>query len=141
MVILLMILLHIIDDFVLQPVCLSKLKQKSWWEKNVYPDMDEKARELYKNDYKAALFVHSVSWSIMVMLPFICMEFLSFLKIGIHNDMHEGLILAAVIINAFIHYYVDDIKANKGTINLSFDQYIHFSQVIITGCIMSAIYF
>lgn len=140
MVILLMILLHIIDDFVLQPICLSKLKQKSWWEKNVYP-MDEKARDLYKNDYKAALFVHSVSWSIMVMLPFICMEFLSFLKIGIHNDMHELLILAAVIINAFIHYYVDDIKANKGTINLSFDQYIHFTQVIITGCIISAIYF
>ena len=27
-----MILLHIIDDFVLQPICLSKLKQKSFWE-------------------------------------------------------------------------------------------------------------
>ena len=25
------ILFHIIDDFVFQPICLSKLKQKSFW--------------------------------------------------------------------------------------------------------------
>ena len=29
-----MIFLHIIDDFVLQPVCLSKLKQKDFWKRN-----------------------------------------------------------------------------------------------------------
>lgn len=29
-----MILLHIIDDFVLQPISLSKLKQKTFWECN-----------------------------------------------------------------------------------------------------------
>lgn len=26
------ILLHIIDDFIFQPICLSKLKQKKYWE-------------------------------------------------------------------------------------------------------------
>lgn len=42
-----MILLHIIDDFVLQPISLSKLKQKSFWELYL------KDSELYKNDYLA----------------------------------------------------------------------------------------
>ena len=46
-IILLMILLHIIDDFVLQPISLSKLKQKSFWELYL------KDSELYKNDYLA----------------------------------------------------------------------------------------
>ena len=32
-IVLFMILFHIIDDFVLQPISLSNLKQKKWWEK------------------------------------------------------------------------------------------------------------
>ena len=32
-ILLFMILLHIIDDFVLQPISLSNLKQKKWWKK------------------------------------------------------------------------------------------------------------
>ena len=42
LVLLLMVLLHIIDDFVLQLQSLSELKQKKTWEGT--PDM-------YKNDY------------------------------------------------------------------------------------------
>ena len=60
---LIMILLHIIDDFVLQPICLSKLKQKSFWETYVKDD------EKYKFDYKVALVIHALSWSIMIHLP------------------------------------------------------------------------
>lgn len=59
-ILLLMLLCHIIDDFVLQPICLSKLKQKDWWEKHIYENV------MYKDDYKMALFIHSMSWSIMI---------------------------------------------------------------------------
>ena len=52
----LMILCHILDDFVLQPVCLSNLKQKRWWDEHCYGKQ-------YNNDYKMALLIHSLSWS------------------------------------------------------------------------------
>lgn len=56
-----MLFCHVIDDYYLQGI-LASMKKKSWWEKNA-PD------ELYKNDYKMALFMHSFSWSFMIMLP------------------------------------------------------------------------
>lgn len=59
-----MVLLHIIDDFVLQPVCLGKLKQEAYWENDKLGK-----KRLYRNDYKAALFIHGLPWSIMVHLP------------------------------------------------------------------------
>ena len=42
---LLMILLHILDDFVLQGVCLNKLKQKEFWK-----DYISETNKLYKYD-------------------------------------------------------------------------------------------
>ena len=58
-VVFLMILLHIIDDFVFQPICLSKLKQKQYWI-----DACEKQKldyEKYQNDYITALLIHGLS--------------------------------------------------------------------------------
>ena len=109
----LMILCHIIDDFVLQPICLSKLKQKSWWDENCHGKQ-------YKNDYKMALFIHCLSWSIMVHLPIMFL-------------LPYGWILSlSILINTCIHYIVDDLKANKYKINLITDQSIHFIQIILT---------
>lgn len=51
---------HIVDDYYLQG-WLASAKQKSWWEKNA-PD------KLYRYDYIVALFMHSFSWSFMIML-------------------------------------------------------------------------
>ena len=56
-----MIFCHIVDDYYLQG-WLASAKQKSWWEKNA-------PEKLYKYDYLAALFMHSFSWSFMIMLP------------------------------------------------------------------------
>lgn len=109
-----MFLCHIVDDFVLQPVCLSKLKQKKWWETN-YPNA------LYKDDYKTALAIHSLSWAIMVHLPFIFM-----------TGVKGGIIFISVVLNTIIHYIVDNEKANKYTISLDTDQTIHFGQIILT---------
>lgn len=58
-----MVYLHILDDFVLQGILLSKLKQKKWWE--IHPDYTNK----YKHDYKIGLLMHSISWAYMIMLP------------------------------------------------------------------------
>ena len=55
------ILAHLLDDFFFQTI-LSNMKQKSWWKQN-YTD------EQYKNDYKMALFCHSLEHSCMIMIP------------------------------------------------------------------------
>ena len=117
----LMLFCHIIDDFVLQPVCLSNLKQKHWWDEHCYGKQ-------YKNDYKMALLIHSLSWSIMIHLPLMYNMFYMFPEI---------LILLSIIINTVIHYIVDDLKANKYKINLVIDQLIHFAQIILTFILFS----
>ena len=115
-ILLFMILLHIIDDFVLQPISLSSLKQKKWWEKQ------EGYSDKYKDDYKVALAIHSISWSIMIHIPLVIM----FPSLG------QLALLISFIANAVIHYYIDDLKANKLKINLFEDQMVHFWQICTT---------
>ena len=117
----LMLLCHIIDDFVLQSLCLSNLKQREWWEKNA-PD------PMYKYDYITALGIHALSWAIMINLPIILFLSVSNLALGI-----------SVFGNGAIHYIVDNLKANKHKINLGVDQGIHIIQVIITWVIFLTI--
>ena len=123
-ILLLMILCHIIDDFVLQPVCLSNLKQKQWWEKNVL-NISKKYRDMYEDDYEIALLIHSLSWSIMISLPFMFLV-----------EFNQIALIIMVVINTIIHYIVDDLKANKFKINLWFDQGCHFLQLILTYVIL-----
>nr|DAG49279.1 MAG TPA: hypothetical protein [Caudoviricetes sp.] len=56
-----MIWLHIYNDYHTQGI-LAQFKQKKWWEEN-YP------QDLYKNDWKIALYEHAFQWSFTVMLP------------------------------------------------------------------------
>ena len=118
-ILLLMLLCHIIDDFVLQPICLSKLKQKDWWEKHIYENV------MYRDDYKMALFIHSMSWSIMISLPII-----------LFIDFPDYLLFTMFVINLLIHYYIDDLKANKLSINLMTDQFIHMLQIVFYWAIV-----
>lgn len=118
-VFLIMILLHIIDDFVLQPICLSKLKQKSFWETYV------KDNEKYKFDYKVALVIHALSWAIMIHLP---------LMFIVNNEI---LVLISVIINTIMHAWIDDEKANKLNITLFEDQIMHLIQVGCTWALLT----
>lgn len=114
-----MILLHIIDDFVLQPVCLSKLKQKSLWD-----EYNKETGGLYKNDYKMALFIHGLSWSIMIHLP------IFFLFLGWGEVVIDIAFCLTVLTYAGLHSWVDDAKANKKKISLVTDQIIHLVQII-----------
>ena len=115
-IVLFMILFHIIDDFVLQPISLSNLKQKKWWEKQ------EGYSDKYKDDYKVALAIHSISWSIMIHIPLVI----------VFPSLGQLALLISFIVNAVIHYYIDDLKANKLKINLFEDQIVHFWQICTT---------
>lgn len=115
---LLMILAHIVDDYYLQGI-LASMKQKKWWlEQKGYKDM-------YKDDYTMALLMHSMSWSIMVLLP--VMAF---------TATPGAVIWTFFVINALIHYYVDNLKANELKINLVEDQSVHLLQILITWSII-----
>lgn len=114
-----MIFAHIVDDYYLQGI-LASLKQKSWWKKQ------ENYKPLYKYDYIVALIMHAFSWSFMISLPILYLGFTKW-------------IVAAIILNTIIHGIVDDLKANKGKINLIVDQSIHIVQILITWILLVAI--
>lgn len=116
--ILLMIFLHIIDDYVLQGI-LASMKQKAWWKENA-PD------ELYRHDYIWALIMHSFSWSFMIMLPIAY----------IMNFQPNGWFLFMFALNILTHAVTDNAKANLRTINLWFDQIVHMRQIILTFVFM-----
>ena len=109
-----MILMHIVDDYYLQGI-LASMKQKSWWKKQ------EGYTNLYKNDYKMALLMHSMSWSIMLLIPAMFLL-----------NVNGYALLGIFVVNTFIHYHIDNLKANKKQINLMFDQTIHIMQIIAT---------
>lgn len=119
-ILLCMIFMHIIDDFVLQPICLSKLKQKETWEE--YCEKNDKPFNLYQNDYKVALLIHSLSWSIAIIIPWLL----------IASNLIGRLAVITVIVNTLIHFMVDDLKANHYKINLATDQITHFIQILLT---------
>ena len=114
---LVMIFLHIVDDYYLQG-WLANAKQKSWWKKNA-------PEELYKYDYICALIMHSFSWTFMIMLP-----------IMYTHKFELGLSFYIVfVLNVIGHARTDDLKANKKQINLIADQIIHIIQIVATWMI------
>lgn len=116
LVLIAMIFCHIVDDYYLQG-WLASAKQQSWWAQNA-PD------KLYKHDYIAALFMHSFSWTFMIMLvPTIYVLLVG----GIWSPV-------VFVANLIIHMIVDDMKANKKEINLIQDQSIHMIQIFATWC-------
>lgn len=113
-----MIFCHIVDDYYLQGK-LALMKQKDWWKEN-YP------QHMYRYDYLVALFIHSFSWSFMIMLvPTVYVVLFG----GILNPI---LFLG----NILVHMVIDDAKANKREINLIQDQLIHFGQILYTWFVM-----
>lgn len=115
---LLMVFCHIIDDFVLQDK-FTYLKQKSWWKKACAED--GLPYEKYKDDYKMALFEHSLEWSIAIMLP-----------IMFFVNCPGWLLILLVTLNIIFHLLIDNMKANQLRLNLIQDQLLHFIQIIIT---------
>ncbi len=114
-IILLMLFFHIVDDYRLQGI-LATMKQKEWWQEHA-------PQRLYRYDYIMALVMHSLSWSFMIMLP-----------IALANGFDIGASFAFVfVVNAILHGFADDLKANQKKINLIIDQSIHLLQIAATA--------
>lgn len=126
LILLIMIFMHIVDDYYLQG-WLASAKQKSWWEQNA-PD------ELYRNDYLMALFMHGFSWTFMVMsIPSAYMMTNSLLD---RINLTILFIIILFAINLIVHATTDHSKANLKEINLIQDQLIHILQIVVTWLAM-----
>lgn len=109
-----MLFLHVLDDFGLQGI-MKDLKMKAWWRKQTD---DPK----YAYDYVPALFCHAFSWAFMVMLPLAALQ----------GFRPNEVFFACLILNAAVHAWVDDLKANRLKINLVQDQLCHMAQITAT---------
>jgi hypothetical protein len=116
-----MIFCHIIDDYNLQGI-LASMKQKSWWENNV----DDLDNTIYKHDYIAALLCHAFSWSCMIHLPILVY------KLYTHNHNLDSYLVCSILGNFILHAIIDNLKANRKTINLILDQMSHIVQIMLT---------
>ena len=119
-ILLCMFFLHIVDDYYLQGI-LAKMKQRQWWLYNA-------PKRMYRHDYRMALCEHAFSWTFMIMLA-------PMLYHLYYKDIQIWYI-ALYVVNTVVHMCVDNLKANKGKINLIQDQSIHFVQIIVTWILM-----
>ena len=114
-----MIFWHVFADYSLQGI-LASMKQKDWWFSQ------ENMQRKYRNDYKAVLIAHAFEWAFVVMLPIFCK------LCGDHTGWEVLFYLILLSINTYLHAYIDDLKANKKTINLIQDQVFHMGQIFVT---------
>ena len=121
-----MIFCHIIDDYYIQSASLCNLKQKKWWKENA-------PERFYEKDYKVALICHGFSWAFSINIPIYLYSILS------GNYLPILFYVLSLLINCFIHAFVDNLKANKNEINLTADQLIHSMQILITWFIWYAL--
>ena len=106
---------HLVADYTLQG-WLADGKQKSWWDKISNGNLPPK----YRYDYIAAMICHALYWSIAICLPL----------------WNSPVLPWAVAVNTIVHAIVDDLKANKKSINLVQDQLLHLAQIIITATLI-----
>ncbi len=117
-----MIWLHIYDDYHTQGI-LAQFKQKKWWKEN-YP------QDLYKHDWRIALYEHAFQWSFTTMLPLLVYSMWAWKETGLYH----GLIwwTGLLVINTKVHAEIDNEKANDLTISLFIDQILHILQIGFT---------
>ncbi len=107
----LMVLGHLFADFTLQG-WLANAKQKAWWRK-IVPNFEQSK---YRYDYLMACVCHALYWAIIVCLP-------------LYDSKHLS---EFIVSNAVLHAWIDDSKANRHSINLITDQFLHGYQIAFT---------
>lgn len=131
-ILIIMLFLHTFYDFHLQGI-LAQMKQKKWWkrpvENNKYVDLEESK---YCSDYKMALAVHSFEWAFFVQLPMLVTSYSKWCGFELISVRSVLMYISMLILNACVHYAIDDMKANDMSINLIIDQMIHIGQVTFT---------
>lgn len=130
LLLLVMVFFHIFADFHLQGI-LANMKQRSWWSKQV----DNYEESMHKNDHKVSLLAHSLEWTFVMMLPLLNEIYYTCWGFQYYSLLAAGSYLILFIANVFMHYKIDDAKANRKTINLARDQALHLVQVFATWAV------
>ena len=114
-ILILMLFLHVLEDFHLQGI-LASMKQIRWWEKQVGSEYLGK----YAYDWVPSLLAHAFEWTFMIMIPiFLTREF-------------TYLTALMIMSNTIFHFVVDNSKCNLLKINLVTDQILHLVQILFT---------
>ncbi len=111
LIFLLMLAMHVIEDFHLQGR-MADMKQKTWWREN--------APSRYKDDYIPVIILHGMEWSILASLPLLTVT-------GLDAGWWFFLM---VVVNGLVHAGVDHLKCNSFRIGLIADQSIHVVQIV-----------
>lgn len=138
---LMMVLMHIIEDFHLQGK-MGDMKQKMWWMAKLWEstqdltsmedrmDLYRRTIEKYGRDYIPVLLLHGFEWSMFIHIPILAARVIA--DGWIFSDEFVVLFTASVLVNAAVHVIVDHLKANRLVINLIVDQTAHILQIIVT---------
>lgn len=110
----LMYICHYLADFVFQGQ-IALYKQRKWWRDNYN-------KKMYKNDWLISLFIHSITWTLAILLPGLLMGLLT----------NPIIFIILFILNTLFHAYIDHLKCNMLCINLVRDQLYHMLQIIIS---------
>ena len=110
-----MLFCHVIADYNLQGI-LASMKQKSWWKSQ------SEYEKKYSKDWIPALIAHCISWTFIIMLPILFYY---------HFNVNYSFYIV-FIVNCILHFYIDNLKANRHKINLIQDQICHLLQIVIT---------
>ena len=124
-----MILLHILEDFHLQGI-LANMKQKSWWQSECNKLGIKYESSKYKHDYIISLYIHALENSIFITLPLIIDGLIATLTINPNNCLFIGWVFI-IFANTVVHAFIDNFKCNNKGINLITDQLLHFIFIIL----------
>ena len=118
-----MIFCHIIADFHIQNSFMAEFKQKKAWRGF--------GKERYSRDWIPVLVIHAFSWSFFTFLPLLYYVYT--------KDITFNTLTDIILLNAIVHFIVDDQKCNRFTINLIVDQEIHILQIVLTFIVISLV--
>ena len=117
----LMLLLHVLAEFILQPLALCKLKKKSFWEQ---PERQNGGTEASC----MAITINSIMWTIMIMLPLMCCSL-----------VEDLFILLVFLVDMAIHAFVDEYFTNRQMLTFATTQSIYLAQITLTFLVFQLI--
>lgn len=118
-----MLLLHVVAEFVLQPVALLRIKQKTYWEQPEHPNGGKDASAM-------AIAINAILWSVMIMLPLMY-----------YSTEGDLILLLVFLVNMLVHAYIDEYTTNRHKLTFVTAQSLYLLQLIITFLVTLLIQF
>ena len=109
-----MLLLHVVTEFVLHPVALLRIKQKTYWEQPEHPNGGKDASAM-------AIALNAILWSVMIMLPLMY-----------YSTDGDLILLLVFLVNLLAHAYIDEYATNRHKLTFVTAQSLYLLQLTIT---------